>query len=169
MRGDAAIPARPAPRLVDWGLPIFAAVSGAALVAEGFSLPLTELYAGIGAGFAPLAVGLCLLAVAAGLALQVMRGERFEPEEAEGADAAAPVTTTGLALAAAAVVSPIATFPLLGFPIGAALAFALVARAFGSTRSVMDLALGAAIASAAWWAFSKLGVQLGPFLPTGLG
>lgn len=161
------VPERAPPRLVDWGLPFFAGSCGLVLILEGMSLPLTELYAGIGAGFMPLAVGLGLLLIACGLAVQVMRGERFEPEEAEGADASAPVSALGLGLAGLGVASPILTFPLLGFPLGATLAFALVSRAFGSRNSALDCVIGLALSAATWFAFTKLGVQLGPFLPFG--
>ncbi|MGL5736221.1 MAG: tripartite tricarboxylate transporter TctB family protein, partial [Beijerinckiaceae bacterium] len=140
----------------------------AVLLFESSRLPLFEQYAGLGAGFMPLAVGLGLLAVAIGLAVQVWRGARFEPEAAEGADADQPVSGARLGMAALAVGSPIVTFPLLGFPFGAALAFALVARAFGSRNSLLDIVIGIALSSIAWFAFSKLGVQLGPFLPFGV-
>jgi len=160
-------PGRDAPRLVDWGLPLFAGLCGVILVLESRTLPLTELYAGIGAGFMPLAVGVGLLLVALGLGMQVWRGERFQPEEAEGADASAPVSYVGLALAGLGVASPVSTFPLLGFPLGATLAFALVARAFGSRNSALDCVTGLALSAVTWFAFTKLGVQLGPFLPFG--
>lgn len=160
--------ARAALRLADWGLPLFAGLCGVILALEGLRLPLFEQYTGLGAGFMPLAVGLALLAIAGGLAWQVLQGERFEPEAAEGADADAPMSPLRLGLAAVAIASPIATFPLLGFPIGSALSFILVARAFGSRNTVLDAIIGAALGAAAWYAFTKLGVQLGPFLPVGV-
>jgi putative tricarboxylic transport membrane protein len=158
---------RSAPRFADWVLPIFAAICGVMLVAEGTRLPLFEQYTGLGAGFMPMAVGLGLLAVAASLAWQVLQGVRFMPEEAEGADASAPVSARRLGLAAAAVFSPVVTFPQLGFPLGATLAFTLVARSFGSRKPLLDLVFGALLSAAAWFAFTKLGVQLGPFLSFG--
>ena len=148
-------------------MPLFALICGAILVLEATSLPLFEQYSGLGAGFMPLAVGMGLLLIGLGLGAQVLRGVRFNPEEAEGADASAPVSRLGLCLAALAVGSPIVTFPVLGFPLGGALAFMLVARAFGSRNSTLDCIIGIALSAAAWFAFSKLGVQLGPFLPFG--
>ena len=158
---------RSAPRFADWVLPIFAAVCGALLVLEGTRLPLFEQYTGLGPGFMPMAVGLGMLAIAASLAWQVKSGERFMPEEAEGADASAPVSLHRLALGAAGVFSPVITFPQLGFPLGGTLAFTLVARAFGSKTPLLDLVYGGLLSAAAWFAFSKLGVQLGPFISFG--
>lgn len=158
---------RSAPRFADWVLPFFAAICGLLLVAEGTRLPLFEQYTGLGAGFMPMAVGMGLLAVAASLAWQVLQGERFMPEEAEGADASAPVSLRRLGLGVAGVFSPVVTFPQLGFPLGATLAFTLVARAFGSRKPLQDLLIGALLSSTAWFLFSKLGVQLGPFLTFG--
>jgi putative tricarboxylic transport membrane protein len=156
------------PRFVDWVLPAFAAVCGLVLVLESTRLPIFEQYTGLGAGFMPVFVGLGLLAVGAGLGWQVWNGERFQPEEAEGADASAPVSAGRLGLAAAAVCSPIVTFPQFGFPVGATLAFALVARAFGSRKPLLDIVFGGLLSAAAWLAFTKLGVQLGPFLSFGV-
>lgn len=158
---------RSAPRFADWVLPVFAGVCGGALVAEGTRLPLFEQYTGLGPGFMPMAVGLGLLAVSASLAWQVIQGDRFMPEEAEGADASAPVSMQRLGLAAAGVFSPVVTFPQLGFPVGATLAFTLVARAFGSRKPLLDLVFGGLLSAAAWFAFTKLGVQLGPFISFG--
>lgn len=158
---------RSAPRLTDWVLPVFAGICGVLLVMEGTRLPLFEQYTGLGPGFMPMAVGLGLLVVAASLAWQVFSGERFMPEEAEGADASAPVSARRLALAAAGVFSPVVTFPQLGFPLGATLAFTLVARAFGSRQPLLDIVFGGLLSAAAWFAFTKLGVQLGPFLSFG--
>ncbi|WP_293856871.1 tripartite tricarboxylate transporter TctB family protein [uncultured Alsobacter sp.] len=158
---------RSAPRFADWVLPAFAGICGALLVLEGTRLPLFEQYTGLGPGFMPMAVGLGLLGVAASLVWQVLQGERFMPEEAEGADASAPVSLPRLGLAAAGVFSPVVTFPQLGFPLGATLAFTLVARAFGSKKPLLDLVFGGLLSAAAWFAFTKLGVQLGPFLSFG--
>jgi putative tricarboxylic transport membrane protein len=54
---------------------------------------------------------------------------------------------------------------LLGFPITAAICFAFITHAFGSRRTALDLAIGAIVSTVSWWSFSKLGINLGHFLP----
>ena len=156
-----------ASRLRTWGLPAFAAVLGVAMVAESMGLSLFERYTGLGAGLMVAFVGAGFLVIAALLAWQVAAGVPFEPEASEGVNAEAPVSWSGLALAGAAIVLPILTLPWLGFPLGAALAFVCVTRAYGSATLLHDLLIGLALASATWFAFTKLGVQLGAFLPLG--
>jgi putative tricarboxylic transport membrane protein len=45
------------------------------------------------------------------------------------------------------------------------LSFTLVTHAFGSRRTLLDLAIGFVLSAAAWWGFSHLGISLGGFLP----
>jgi putative tricarboxylic transport membrane protein len=156
-----------APRLARWALPAFAGALGVAMIAEGATLPLFERYAGLGPGFMVAFVGAVLVAIAAALAWQVRSGVAFEPEEAEGVDLNTPVSRTGLGYAAFGVALPVVTMPWLGFPLGGALAYACVTRAFGSRTLGLDAAIGAVLASATWLAFTRLGVQLGPYLPFG--
>ena len=51
------------------------------------------------------------------------------------------------------------------YMLGGYLAFTLVTHAFGSRRTLLDLGIGATIASLAWLGFSRLGISLGPFFP----
>lgn len=150
-----------------WGLPAFAGLSGVAMIVESMGLSLFERYTGLGPGFMVAFVGAGLVLIAAALIWQVRAGVVFEPEEGEGVDASAPVSKTGLLLAGAGVALPMVSIPWLGFPLGAALAYACVTRAYGSTTTARDFAIGLILASATWLAFTKLGVQLGAFLPFG--
>jgi putative tricarboxylic transport membrane protein len=164
--GRLAKPGEPAAlRLRNWGLPLLAAACGGAMLAEGLSLPLVAQYSGLGPGFVVAFVGAALLLLAGVLGLQILRGTSFEPEEAEGVDLQAPVSTSGLGLAGAGVLLPLAVIPWLGFALGAGLAYACITRAFGSTKPVRDVLAGLALAAATWFLFTRLGVQLGPFLP----
>jgi putative tricarboxylic transport membrane protein len=149
----------------NWGLPLFSALCGFALILEGQRLPLFKQYSGIGAGFMPFAIGLCLLGVALALSFQAFRGVEFSPEEAEGADANAPVNLEKILFASLSVLTPIITFPFLGFPLGGAMSFALVCRAFGSTQILKDLAIGVVLSGLTYFFFVKLGVQLGGLFP----
>ena len=62
----------------------------------------------------------------------------------------------------AAGVIPVFVIRPLGFPVAAALAFALTARAFGSRRLLLDLGVGLLLGVACWLLFSRL---LGLSLP----
>ena len=148
-----------------WGLPILAAIGGGLMVAEGLRLPLVAQYSGLGAGFLVVAVGAALLLIAAVLSVQILRGTRFDAEAAEGEDLAAPRSHRGLALAGAGVLLPVLSIPWLGFPVGAGIAYSCITRAFGSQHVLRDLVVGLILASATWFGFTKLGVQLGPFMP----
>lgn len=54
--------------------------------------------------------------------------------------------------------------PLAGIGVACSLAFALVARAFGSRRALHDLVVGVLFVFVAWFVFDRLlGVQLGRF------
>ena len=155
----------PAQRLLRWGLPVLVIGLGLLLVAEGYRLPLTQAYAGIGPGFLVLVIGLALLLLGVIIAIQVARGVAFEPEETEGADVTAPTSWSGLGIAAAAVVLPIGLIAGVGFPIAGGISYALVTRAYGSRSILIDLLIGLVVASVTWFLFSKLGVQLGPYFP----
>ena len=64
---------------------------------------------------------------------------------------------------------PIFVIRPLGFPVAAALAFALTARAFGSRRILLDLAVGLGLGLACWLLFSRfLGLSLPGFPPLGV-
>lgn len=151
-----------------WVLPLFSAVCGALMFAEGLSLPLFAQYTGLGAGFLLVVIGGGMLLLGGAMVVQILRGVRFEPEQAEGVDLHRPVSRSGLMLATAAVISPVLTMPWLGFALGAGLSYAFVTRAFGSPRLLRDLIIGLVLSSLCWWVFTRLGVQLGSFLPAKL-
>lgn len=148
-----------------WLLPVLVGGLAALLIAEGLDLPITQLYGGVGPGFFVLAIGVALAILAAVLLVQVTRGVGFEPEETEGADIAAPVSWSGLLLAGAGVFLPVGLNGWIGFPVAGGLAYACITRAYGSHRLVADVLIGLLVAGTTWFAFTKLGVQLGPFFP----
>ena len=102
-------------------------------------------------------------------AVAVARGERFEPQEAEDADLSRRPSRGSFWTTVAAGVVPIFVIRPLGFPVAAALAFALTARAFGSRRVLLDLAVGLGLGLACWLLFSRLlGLSLPGFPPLGV-
>lgn len=157
--GRPAAPARP------WWLAAGIVGIGAVWLYGAFSLPQTAQYARIGPGLFVSAIGAALVLLGLLLAIQIGRGERFEPQASEDAEADTPADMRAFLTALAAAGVPLLTMRHLGFPITGALSFALVARAFGSTRLPLDLAIGLAITTIAYFGFIRLGVTLGGFLP----
>jgi putative tricarboxylic transport membrane protein len=138
---------------------------GAVWLRGGLALPQGARYAAVGPGLAVTIVGGVLILLGLILVVQIARGERFEPQDAEEAAAGGPMDRRAFLMALAGVGLPVATMERLGLPLTATLSFALVARAFGSRRLPSDLAIGAALATAAWFLFRRLGLQLGDFFP----
>lgn len=129
------------------------------------SIESTTTYIGIGpsAMVAAVGVGLALLGVL--LLIQIAGGETFRPQAEENTDVDAPPSRKAFLLALAGVAIPLATIKWLGFPITAALGFVLVTHAFESRRTVFDFVVGLIVGVGCWYFFSKLGIDLGPFLP----
>lgn len=138
---------------------------GALWLRGGLALPQGARYAAVGPGLVVTIVGVILVLLGIILVVQIARGETFEPQDAEDAAAAAPMDKRAFFTALAAVSLPVLLVDLVGLPLTATLSFALVARAFGSPRFLPDLAIGALLASLAWFLFSFLGLQLGGFFP----
>ncbi len=157
--GRPAAPARPY-----WlGLGIMAI--GAVWLYGAAALPQTAQHAGIGPGLFVTAIGAALVVLGAALTVQIARGEQFSPQDSEDAMSDAPADSVALVTAVAAAALPLFMIRQLGFPLTATLVFALVARAFGSRRLVLDLAIGLALSLIAYFGFVRLGVSLGGFLP----
>jgi putative tricarboxylic transport membrane protein len=134
-----------------------------------WSLPQAATYAIVGPGFFPAVIGAGLLLLGVLVLVAVARGERFEPQEAEDADASRSPSRAAFWLTVAGGAVPVVVIRPLGFPIAAALAFALTARAFGSRRLLVDLGVGLLLGVACWLLFSRLlGLSLPGFPPLGL-
>jgi putative tricarboxylic transport membrane protein len=157
--GSANAPARP------WWLGIGIIAIGGVWLYGAASLAQTARYAVIGPGLFVTLIGGTLVLLGLLLILQIAQGERFDAQDAEDALANAPADRVAFYTAVAAAAVPLLTMRHLGFPITATLSFALVARAFGSRRVALDLAIGAALAIVAYFGFTRLGVTLGAFLP----
>jgi putative tricarboxylic transport membrane protein len=145
---------------------------GAAVVALGCvclygatGLAQGARYAAIGPGLFVTVAGGGLVLLGVLLLVQIARGERFEPQDSEDAAGDVKADPKALAIALVAAVVPIFTMQPLGLPITAMLSFTLVARAFGSKKTLLDLVYGALLGIFAWFLFTRLGLQLGGFLP----
>jgi putative tricarboxylic transport membrane protein len=157
--GRSSPPARP------YWLSLGIIAIGAIWLVGALSLQQTAQYAAIGPGMFVTAIGVALIFLGVLLTFQIARGEEFAPQDAEDAMANAPADTAAFLTAVAAAALPLLTMRQLGFPITATLCFTLVARAFGSRRVLLDLAIGAVLSIAAYFSFAALGVTLGGFFP----
>jgi putative tricarboxylic transport membrane protein len=133
------------------------------------ALPQAATYAVVGPGLFPAVIGSGLVVLGVLLIAAVARGEPFVPQETEDADASRRPSRTALWTTTAAGVLPIFLIRPLGFPIAAAITFALTARAFGSRRLLPDLVVGGLLGAACWLLFSRLlGLSLPGFPPLGI-
>jgi putative tricarboxylic transport membrane protein len=148
-----------------WWLGLAVMLMGAVCVYASSELAATAQYAAIGPGMFVTVVGVGLIGLGIALLIQIAGGEVFEPEEAENAVAGQAMDKRAFFTALLAAALPALIIELLGLPLTAMLSFMLVARAFGSKRLVSDLIVGFVLASACWFLFGWLGLQLGGFFP----
>lgn len=144
-----------------WWLGLAILVMGAVWLNGARGIASTTNYVGVGPAAIVLVVGIVLVLLGFLLTLQALRGQLAPSDEDEEAPFSRPAFLTALA----GICVPLLTIRWLGFPFSAMLAFTLVTHAFGSRRTALDLAIGAALASLSWLGFSRLGISLGPFLP----
>jgi putative tricarboxylic transport membrane protein len=157
--GGASAASRP------WWLGVAVLALGGVCLYGTMGLQQSSRYSVVGPGFFVTAVGVGLVVFGLILLVQIARGERFVSQDEEDATATARADPVALVTAFAAAVIPIFSMDPLGLPVTATVSFTLVARAFGSKRTVMDIIAGAILGTAAWLLFTRLGLQLGGFLP----
>jgi putative tricarboxylic transport membrane protein len=127
---------------------------GAALVSA--SLPSEGGYAGIGPNFTPALVAAGLVALGAWLAYEALTGGWRHREESTQRFRRAPFLWVS-----AGLLAHMALVGWAGFVVAGATLFTCVARGFGSARFLRDLAIGVALALAAYLFFTLvLNVQL---------
>lgn len=157
--GDGSAASRP------WWLGAAVIALGCVCLYGAAQLPQGARYAAIGPGMFVTVAGGGLVFLGIALLVQIARGEKFEPQDAEDASGDEKANPVALATALAAAIVPIFTMKPLGLPITAMLSFVLVARAFQSKKMWLDFVYGALLGAASWLLFTRLGLQLGGFLP----
>jgi putative tricarboxylic transport membrane protein len=158
-----------APAARPWGLGVAVIVFGLVWIYGALSIAQAATYAVVGPGLFPALIGAGLVVLGALLLLAVARGERFEPQETEDADASRRPSGPAFWTTLAAGLVPIVVIRPLGFPVAAALTFTLTARAFGSRRLALDLGVGFLLGLACWLLFARLlGLSLPGFPPLGI-
>lgn len=145
-----------------WWLGLAVILLGAVCLYAASQLSLTAQYAAIGPGLFVALVGAGLVALGVALLVQMARGTAFDDEE-RAADPGMDKQAFFTVLLASLM--PALAMKTLGLPLTASVSFMLVARALGSRRISSDLLAGFVLGSACWYLFSKLGLQLGGFLP----
>jgi putative tricarboxylic transport membrane protein len=148
-----------------WWLGLAVIGFGAVWIWGALQLSISDRLSGIGPGSVVLIVGVALVILGAILLVQISRGETFEAEQSEDAIADAPVSYPRLAMVGVAVFLPTLIMSKAGFPLTGALSYMLIARALGATNLVLNVMIGFGLSVICWYAFEKLGVQLGGFLP----
>ncbi|HTN59977.1 MAG TPA: tripartite tricarboxylate transporter TctB family protein [Devosia sp.] len=148
-----------------WWLGIAVIALGGICLYGTTSLAQGARYSAIGPGLFVTIAGGGLVILGIMLLVQIARGEKFEPQDAEDALGVEKANPVALGTALAAVILPVFAIEYLGLPVTAMLSFTLVARAFSSRKPLLDLLYGAILGTAAWFLFTRLGLQLGGFLP----
>ncbi|WP_256330930.1 tripartite tricarboxylate transporter TctB family protein [Pelistega sp. MC2] len=148
-----------------WWLAVAVLIIGAVCIYNATDLSATAQYAAVGPGLFLLLTGLGLLLCGLILLIQIAKGEKFEPQDEEDASGNAPMDKKAFFLSTAATIVPVLIIETIGLPITAMIAFTMVAYAFGSKKTLIDMILGFLVGTVSWFIFSYLGLQLGSFLP----
>ncbi|MGE0723155.1 MAG: tripartite tricarboxylate transporter TctB family protein [Alphaproteobacteria bacterium] len=121
-------------------------------------VPSTPLYAKIGPKAFPYGVAVMLAILGVGIGIEAWRGGW--PNEWRDRDW--PIDGGALGWVLAGLVLNVALIQLVGFVLAATLLFACVARAFGSRRPLVDLAVGFVLALLVFVGFDLgLGIRIG--------
>ena len=155
-------------RARSWGDLAAAAVAaalGVVLLVGALQINFAAGYDRIGPRFFPYAVGVGLIALGAALAGRVAltKTQRASPEMAASDDE--PINWRPLGLVIVALVSTVLLLDRAGFVIASALQLWLVARAFGSKRTLRDATVAVLLPTIVYYAFSR---GLGLSLPGGV-
>jgi putative tricarboxylic transport membrane protein len=134
------------------------------LIIYGITLiPAAQAYAQVGPKLAPIVAAAGLGVLATVLLIQALLGGW--PHEGDDVKP----DRRALAWLGGALVLNVALIDTIGFKLASAMLFVLVARAFGSRRLARDLAIGALLVTAAYFAFRRfLGIDLGAGVFKGL-
>jgi len=141
-----------------------ALLAGVAVAAWQVAL-IPEPAPGIGVGPRALPAALVALLAVLGVAYLwgALRGRQADLTD-DPAESALPGAGRRVALLSSGLAAILVLTPPAGIGVACSVAFALVARAFGSRRPAHDLLVGVVFVFAAWFVFDRLlGVQLGRF------
>lgn len=148
----------------EFGLAVVLLALGVAVILDGLGQPESTSASGIGAGFFPLIVGGVMVVVSAVLIVQVLRGKRGEPEDAEGDVDVSTMNWWQVGIVVVAIVFFIVTLDLLGYMPAAAITFWAIAFAMGARHHVRSAIIAVVLSVAVYLLFT---LALRITLPTG--
>jgi putative tricarboxylic transport membrane protein len=150
----------------EYGVALFLGVLGIVVLVDALTLAERVTPSDlIGPRVVPIVVGAILLVAAVGLALDVHRGGRGEPEGGEDVDLTTGSDWRTLLILAAAFVANALLIDTLGWPISGGILFFGAAFALGSRHYVRDLVISAVLGVGTWYLFV---LGLGVSLPVGV-
>ena len=147
------------------GVALLLVALGAIVLVDAARLPDVAQRGPVGPAVVPTVIGLMLLACAAFLAVDVLRGGRGEAEGGEDVDLSAPSDWRTVVLLAAAFLVNVALIDTAGWPISGALLFWGSAFALGSRSYARDAVLAFALSLLTYFVFGR---GLGIGLPAGV-
>ncbi|MBL8574654.1 MAG: tripartite tricarboxylate transporter TctB family protein [Hyphomicrobiaceae bacterium] len=120
-------------------------------------IPVSPLYSKVGPTVAPTLTWMGMLALGLGLLAAAFRGGWQSEDEKE-----TPVDMLALAYVGAGLLANIVLITFAGFTIASVAMFVLVARGFGSRRTLRDAGIALALALTAYFGFAGLlGINIG--------
>jgi putative tricarboxylic transport membrane protein len=150
----------------EYGVALFLGAIGVAVIVNALSLADSVTARGpIGPRVVPFAVGGLLLLSALGLARDLLRGGRGEPEGGEDVDLTGRSDWRTVLLLAAAFVSNALLIETLGWPFSGAILFWGSAFALGSRHYIRDAVIALVLSFGSWYLFA---FGLGVILPVGI-
>jgi putative tricarboxylic transport membrane protein len=148
-----------------WWLGLAVVTLGGVWLYNGLSSGRAHTISGVGPGLAVTLIGGALVILGVLFLIQLGRGLSVESEAGETIEAQPRDRRMAALIAFVATAAPLLLIEHVGFPLTAAVVFAGVARAFGSRRLVVDVAIGLVLGSVSWAGFQLLGLNLGSFFP----
>lgn len=149
----------PEPMRKGWGEWVIAGAVlalGVAVLLDGLGQRASTSASGIGAGFMPTVVGGLLLVLGAILVVQLARGKRGEPEQAEGDVDLSHTRWIPVATTIGALVFFILTVQPLGYIPASIVMFWAIAWAMGSRKYLMSLLISVIVSVVIYFAFTRL-------------
>lgn len=124
---------------------------------QAAAIPVSPLYAKVGPKVIPTLAAVALVGLGLSLLVGALRGG-WQTEE----EASTPSDLTALALVGAGLIANVALIVPAGFTVASVVMFVLVARAFGSRRSLRDAGIAAGFSLIAYFGFARaLGINIG--------
>ncbi|HET8594834.1 MAG TPA: tripartite tricarboxylate transporter TctB family protein [Intrasporangium sp.] len=140
----------------EWAITAGLLAIGVVVLLDGLGQRASSSASGVGAGFMPKIVGVLLIVLALGLALEIARGHLGEAETAEGDVDVRHTKWVPLAVCIAAALVFIAGIEQLGYIIVSTVAFWLTAWAMGARRHLRSALIAVVLSVVVYVAFTRL-------------